>query len=260
MSSVTPTCPQCGEPIADADVNVGKGVAYCRRCHLLHDLSELLQSSALTCAPELDQPPPGTWLREDGFSTVVGATHRSLVQALGMLFIMCFWNGIVSVFVTLATLGTLQYFHVPPPSWLPHLKGNFPQGGMLIFLWLFLTPFIAIGVGFILAFLSALCGRTEVRLTESDGSVYVGLGPLGYRRPFDPAQLRSVKIATTAYTKNGQPQYAISLESEGRKPLNFGSSLREDRRRFVAAQLQRLLRGKSGSIAAPPSNFSPPTY
>lgn len=260
MSSVNPTCPQCGELIADADVNVGEGVAYCRRCHLLHRLAELLQSPELTFAPELDQPPPGTWLREDGFSTVVGATHRSLAQALGLLFVMCFWNGIVSLFVTVATLGTLQYFHVPPPSWIPHLKGNFPQGGMLVFLWLFLTPFILIGVGFIVGFLSALCGRTEVRLSGSDGSVYVGLGPLGYRRRFDPAQVRSVRIATASYTKNRQPQYVIRLESEGAKPLNFGSTLRDDRRRYVAAQIQRLLRGNSGSIGAQPSNFSPSIF
>ncbi|HEV7404137.1 MAG TPA: hypothetical protein VGO11_14450 [Chthoniobacteraceae bacterium] len=252
MNSIAPTCPQCGKPIAEAEVNVGKGVAYCRRCHLLHDLSELLESAELDFAPELAAPPAGTWLREDGFGTVVGATHRSLGQAAGTLFAMIFCCGIVSVFVTLATLSTLQQFGIAPPSWLPKVTGHgshndFPHGGFLIFLWLFLTPFIAICLGLILSFLSTLCGRTEVRFTGADCSVYVGLGPLGYRRRFDPARVRSVKIVAGSWTKNNQPQYVIRMESEGRKPLKFGSMLREDRKRYLAAQVQRLLRGKSGS-------------
>jgi hypothetical protein len=262
MNAVTPTCPQCGQPIPEADVNVGKGVAYCRRCHLLHDLSELLDSAELDFAPELNAPPPGTWLREDGFRTVVGATHRSLGQAAGLLFVVCFWNGIVSVFVTVATLGTLHQFGVPPPSWVPKMQegGVFPHGGILIFLWLFLTPFIVIGVGMIMAFLSAVCGRTEVQLTGSDGFVYVALGPLGYRRRFDPAQVQSVKIVTNSVTKSGQPQYVIRMEIESRKPIKFGSMLREDRRRYLAAQVNRLLRERSGTIGAPSSTFSPPTF
>lgn len=258
MNSATPTCPKCSQPIPEADINVGKGVAYCRRCQLLHDLSELLERAELDFAPELEAPPTGTWLREDGFGTVVGATHRSLGQAAGLLFVTLFWNGIVSVFVTLAVVSTMQHFHLPQPAWMPNMKGggDFARGGGLVFLWLFLTPFLCIGAGLLLGFLSSLFGRTEVRLTESDGHVRVAIGPFGWRRRFDPARARSVKIAPGSVTKNGQPQYVIFLESNGGKPIKFGSLLREDRKRFVAAQVNRLLRERSGG-GGMASTFSP---
>jgi hypothetical protein len=258
MTSVPPTCPQCREPIAGADVNVGKGVAYCRRCHLLHDLSELLASAELDFAPELTAPPPGTWLREDGFRTLVGARHRSLGTVAGLLFITLFWNGIVSVFVMGAVAGTLHHYGVPPPAWLPNAKG-FLHGSSPLFTWLFLIPFTLVGLWILICFLSALFGRTEVQLTGSDGCVYVGVGPLSFRRRFDPAMVQSVKIAPGSVTKNGQPQYVIRIESEGRKPIKFGVMLTEERKRYVAAQARRLIQPASGSMAAPSSTFAPRT-
>ncbi len=48
--------------------------------------------------------------------------------------------------------------------------------GMTIFLWIFLTHSIVIGLIIIVAFLSSLGGRTEVRLGSAEGVVFSGIG------------------------------------------------------------------------------------
>src|SRR5689334_1099017 len=164
--SVTPTCPRCKRVIPSDDVNVANDIAFCRNCNLSHRLSALAFGTTIDENVDVSNPPGGTWFQRDGGGVIIGATHRSLGQAFGLLLFCLFWNGIVSVFVLLAIASTLQHLGVPVPHWFPSptSKGNFIPLGMTIFLWLFLTPFIAIGLGTLAAFLSCLAGRTELRI------------------------------------------------------------------------------------------------
>jgi hypothetical protein len=178
---------------------------------------------------------------------VVGATHRSLLSAGGLLFFCLFWNGIVSVFVLIAIAGTLEQMGINQPSWFPAPKmdGN-PMGlGMVLFLWIFLLPFIAIGVGMLGAFLSAIAGRTEVRLRPGEGVMVTGIGLLSYRRRFDPQSVREVRIENTPWQNNngrsGSKSYIVLKTQEG-KTIRFGSLLSEERRSFVAASLRSALK------------------
>src|SRR5207253_2138159 len=67
-----------------------------------------------------------------------------------------FWNGIVSVFV-LAGLGLLDVKVEGPTDSAAMAQGQWGY-------WLFLTPFIAVGLGFIAAFAWAALGREEWRV------------------------------------------------------------------------------------------------
>ena len=189
MSSVmvTPTCSRCGRVIPSDDINVANDVAYCRACNLSHKLSALTQGTELDATIDLNNPPAGAWYRSDGMGPVIGATHRSLGAAIGALAISLFWNGIVSVFVLLALASTLRHLGVQLPDWFPApVMNDSPMSvGMTIFLWIFLTPFILIGLVMIGAFLSSLGGRTEVRISNAEGVVFTGIGALGL-----PAALR----------------------------------------------------------------------
>ena len=80
----------------------------------------------------------------------------------------------MSIVVLLAIAGTLRNLHVSAPSWFPApvVNDSSMSVGMTIFLWLFLTPFILIGLAMIGAFLSCLAGRTEVRVGHSEGAVH----------------------------------------------------------------------------------------
>lgn len=193
---------------------------------------------------DVSRPPGGAWFQRTGTGFVTGATHRSWGQALGMLFFTTFWNGIVSVFVLLALGATLHHLGVPVPHWFP--KGTGMPLPMTIFLWVFLTPFIAIGLLTFGIFLSSLAGRTQVTIEGGQGMVFSGVGPLGFRKRFSAAEVKDVRIEEAAWRDNrgsSRRRTQVVLNT-GDKPVVFGSMWNEPRRSFVAAALKReLVRG-----------------
>lgn len=243
---VTPTCQKCRKTIPAEDINVAQDVAFCRWCNIAYVLSELAHEGSE--APEVDvsRPPAGASVRNDGAWRVIHATHRSLGSAAGLLFFCLFWNGIVSVFVLLALASTLQHLGVQLPEWFPamDMKRNHLPLGMTIFLWIFLTPFIVVGVGMFLAFLSALLGYTEVRLRSTEGVIYSGIGPFKWPRRFSPAEVKKIKLAEESSTtsKGGtRTSKTIVLELEQGKTIKFGSALNDERRAFMVAALRQEL-------------------
>jgi hypothetical protein len=242
----TPKCTRCKRTIPSDDINVAMDVAYCRGCNLSHPLSQLTHGPELDPNVNLNNPPAGAWYRKDAMGTVIGSTHRSWGTALGALLIGLFWNGIVSVFVLVAIAGTLRNCHIPLPHWFPapDMNGS-PMGvGMTLFLWIFLTPFIVIGLVMIGTFLSALAGRTEVRIDNREAVVFCGIGPLGFRRRFVPAEVKEVRIDDRQWSDNDggrQRKTYIVVETNSGKRLKFASMLADERRKFMAAALQRAL-------------------
>jgi hypothetical protein len=195
---------------------------------------------------DLRRPPAGAWYSDDGRGVIVGATHRSLGTAIGALAVAIFWNGIVSVFVLLAIAGTLRNMHVPLPHWFPapNMNDSPMSVGMTIFLWIFLTPFILIGLAMIAAFLSSIGGRTEVTINNREGSIFTGIGWLGYRRRFDASTAKDVRIDDKQWRDSDgdrQRRVAIVIETHAGKRLKLGSMLPEERRKFVAAAVRKAL-------------------
>jgi hypothetical protein len=243
--SVTPTCPGCKAVIPSEDVNVANDIAYCRACNLSHRLSSLTLGTALDENVDVTRPPAGTWYQRDGIGLTIGGTHRSLGQAFALLFFCCFWNGIVSIFVLLALGSTLMRLGVPLPHWFPSpmSKGSPMPLGMTIFLWLFLTPFIAIGLGLLFGFLSSLLGRTEVRIQDGEASVFSGIGAVGLRKRFSTSEVRDVRIEDKRWRDSdgdSRRNTRIVIETN-RKPITFGSMLTDERRKFVAAAARKEL-------------------
>src|SRR6476469_5804334 len=134
--SVTPTCPACQGIIPSVDVNVANDIAFCRACNLSYRLSALTHGTAINEKIDVTRPPAGAQFRRDGGGTVITASHRSLGTAIGTLLLCLFWNGIVSVFVLVATAATLHNLGVVVPSWFPAptMNGSTMSVGMTIFL------------------------------------------------------------------------------------------------------------------------------
>lgn len=237
----TPICAKCRRAIPSDDINVAKDVAYCRECNTSYRLSDLTFGGA-DVDVDLHRPPPGAWYQANGAGTVIGATNRSLGTAFGLLFFVLFWNGIVSVFVSFALASTLHLLHVPLPDWFPEPKSNGSAMGvgMTIFLWLFLTPFICIGLFMAGMCLSSLFGRTEVKIENARGTIFTGVGALGWKRQFDASQVRSVQISQTR-NNQGRDTFAIQIEMHDGKQMKLGSLLTNERRQFVLGALQRTL-------------------
>lgn len=234
--------------ISSEDVNVANDVAYCRACNLSHPLSALTHGTELDANIDLNNPPAGASYTSLGMGPVIGATHRSIGTAIGALAISLFWNGIVSVFVLIAIAGTLRNLGLPLPHWFPapNMNGSPMSVGMTIFLWIFLTPFILIGLVMIGAFLSSIGGRTEVRISNAQGLVFTGIGPLGYRRRFDASAVKDVRLDDRPWRESDgdrRRKTCIILETREGKQIKLGTMLTEERRRFVAGAVRKVLWG-----------------
>ncbi|MCX6927944.1 MAG: hypothetical protein NT154_32755 [Verrucomicrobia bacterium] len=245
---VTPTCSRCGKVIPSEDVNVANDVAYCRACNISYPLSALTLGTEVDANIDFTHPPAGAWYTSSGMGPVIGATHRSVGTAIGALAISLFWNGIVSVFVLVAISGTLRNLGITPPHWFPApIMNDSPMSvGMTIFLWIFLTPFILIGLVMIGAFLSSIGGRTEVRITNAEGVVFTGVGGLGYRRRFDSSAVKDVRVEDKQWRDSDgdrQRKTCILIETREGKQIKLGTMLTPERRKFLAGALRKVLWG-----------------
>jgi hypothetical protein len=120
-----------------------------------------------------------------------------------------------------------------------------PMGvGMTIFLWLFLTPFILVGLAMIAGFLSCLAGRTEVRVRDWQGEIFTGIGSFGFTKRFKTDAIKNVRIEDRQWRDSDgdrrQSTHILIDLLEG-KPIKFGSALSDERRQFVAAALRNAI-------------------
>lgn len=256
-------CPACHEPFPDGNINVGANVAFCRTCSKAHVLSTLAGAppapvivasdperqrlARLVASVDPAKPPAGAWFRDDGLQTVVGASTRSLGGALAALGICLFWNGIVSVFVLVAIAGSLHHMGTAIPHWFPAPQmsgGGMMSLGMVLFLWVFLTPFILVGLVIFATFVTMLGGRVEVTLRDNQGRVFTGIGSLGWTRRFDAAQVKNVDLAERRWrNEDGDPRQSQEILIDAEKAVRLGSTLREERKVFLAGVLKRILTG-----------------
>ncbi len=119
---------------------------------------------------EVEPPSDASWELTRDFQSLrfVERGRWSWSGVLGLLFVNCFWNGIVSVFV-----GVLWGF----------MPGQQPQGLEWLMLFLFLIPFEAIGLVLIAALLFALLEPVRRRTWQFEPGLityrqtWLGVGP-----------------------------------------------------------------------------------
>ncbi|HSY19899.1 MAG TPA: hypothetical protein VK815_16265 [Candidatus Acidoferrales bacterium] len=232
-----PICPKCRRTIPRDDVKIGKGVAYCRDCDQSYSLSDLVCAATV----DLQKPPKGAWYTSDARGTVFGANIRNPGGGVGLLCVGLFWNGILSFYIGIALSSTLKHLHVPLPSWFPNDKmvgGGEMTVGMTLGLWLFLTPFIFIGLFLVGSVLSSFFGHTEIRIIESKATIFTGIGRLGWKQRFDASQVKIVKTHEDHNSEGASP-ITIVIEMNNGKYRQFGTMLTEKHRQFLLAALQK---------------------
>jgi uncharacterized membrane protein len=126
---------------------------------------------------------------------------RRAGQAGCLLFIALFWNGIVGVFV----LGGLGAIHVKIES-----GGGAMAPGAWGF-WLFLTPFILIGLVLIFAFLWSSVGREEWRLSRDRVEVHRAIPGRSWIRCYTDATL----LLDMTVDSDGDESWRLMLEGSG---------------------------------------------
>jgi hypothetical protein len=87
----------------------------------------------------------------------------------------------------------------------------------------------------------AVVGKTVVTVNTNEGTVFVGIGPLGWTRSFDWSSTTVIRQEGSGVRYLGADNGGILLEGTTR--LQFGTNLTKTRRSFVLNALKYLKAG-----------------
>jgi len=193
-------CPECDELIDSAAINIQEGVALCPACGALSRLSQLNDGDQ-SVREFLAAPPRGCSIDSGGDEVIATASLKSIGGFLASAGFALFWNGIVSVFLSLALAGLYTNLVDPVPPWFPapgmvegkpEMNGK-PMGlGETLFLCMFLVPFVTVGAGMTVTAMMSLFGKVEVVVHRTEAYVATGIGILKWKRKFNPHKVSSV--------------------------------------------------------------------
>lgn len=116
-------------------------------------------------------------------------------------------------------------------------KGHFSVGESL-----FGLPFLFGTI--VLCSLTAffLFGRWEIKVRGREGSVFVGVGGLGWRRPFTCGPDARVALEMSSVRVNNQQQEAIILQQGNETIISFGAAItNREVKLYIAAALGRAI-------------------
>jgi len=237
-------CPRCNKTIPDGSADIIALLASRCSCRPEHGITDPSRDPALSEGVDFQKPPAGIRYREDGRRVIATVAYRSYDLAFGALIAVLFWNGILSIFVLAALADTLRHLAIPIPTWLPtpELEGGRTGPAMTVFLWVFLTPFIWIGLKILGSFLLLLGGKTEVWMEHGHSRIFTGLGPVGRRWCFATSSVSSVWIDERGWTDEEGDFHrdrCITIKTHDGRPIRFGADLSGEQRKFVAAAIQR---------------------
>jgi hypothetical protein len=254
MQAPSQRCPNCDQPIEAESINITEGVALCPGCGKLSRLSKLNYSTR-SLQEILAQPPRGCSIGEAGRGVRLLASMRSLGGFIPTALFALFWNSIVSLFVLLAIAGLYSNLIGPLPHWFPapgvnegqpEMNGKPMDLGMTLFLCLFLTPFVAVGIGTLVAAITCLIGKVEVVIDEWESYVATGIGFIRWKKRFDSKQIQSVSFYNSGGQSDSDAKSSIELVAD--RTIKFGSGLREDRKQWLWAAVKEILLNPNSNL------------
>jgi hypothetical protein len=170
---------------------------------------------------DFDHPPRGITMERtcDG-GVVIRVRLFTLLGLLGMIFVVLFWNGIVSIFIVeniTDTAALLARDECAGDGW----ARSFAIVG-IAGRWLFMTPFIAIGVFLVLYFFVFLFGGCVVRLgADGRGSVCTGIGRVGWTRRFETQFVKAVRAHITVDPEENTSTRDLRIELSNGRNIKF---------------------------------------
>lgn len=219
-------CPKCSQHVGGDDVNVAKDLGYCRACHEAFALSDAVAAEEFGNV-DFSRPPKGVEITDVANRLTLSSTLWSSSGCFFIIFAL-FWNSLVSVFLSVGIAQAIKG------------EGDIFEGGPFPgFFWLFMTPFVLVGLGMGYMALLSVFGRMRVTVDGARVEAFTGLGALGWTKQADWDEVTAVRITTSGITQNNQPMMCVELD--GPKPIKFGSFISEERREFIAAVLHRML-------------------
>jgi hypothetical protein len=214
MTPATYLCPFCRTAIRMDDVNVATDLALCRACGKTSSFA--MVAGGVQFSPDiLRTPPRGIQVGTDFRGNPTISYRRLSPVLLFLIPFTLFWSG----FSMWGIYGSQIR------------KGHFEWGPSLFGLpFLFGTVILVTVISFL------LFGRWVVTLENGTGTVFAGIGKLGWRRTFTFNRTSTVCLRTTTVQKNGVPQQAICVRT-GEKDFTFGTGLRREAQEYFAAAI-----------------------
>ncbi|MGV3606490.1 MAG: hypothetical protein ACO1RA_08775 [Planctomycetaceae bacterium] len=212
------TCPECDNPIPMANINVEKDVAICPRCEEAYSISDLVDEGQGLEDFNITESPLGTWYQDSGIEWEIGASTRSW-SALFLVPFTCVWAGgsLTGIFGAMINAGKVDPF------------------GML-----FAVPFVIGSIVLIVISCMTVAGKVVVTVSGNEGSIFTGIGPIGWRRKFDWSEVKLVEENNAEFL-GMQNQNGVVVSLIGKKRRDLGSMLTTERREYVAQALRKKL-------------------
>jgi hypothetical protein len=205
-------CPSCGTTIAEDDVHPRNGTALCPVCGARATRADLV--AAASARPSHTAcPPPGAWRIQDPDGVRIGATLRGRLAAFYIPFALL-WTGLF-----LGLTGLILWKKGPDPVLI----------GALVF-------GCAISLVLVVPALLTVAGRQEVTIGPNKARIFIGVGPLGRTRRFDPDKVKELREVETDMELNGRRVKAIRLRAPS--TIDFGALMSHPRRRWMLAALR----------------------
>jgi hypothetical protein len=238
-------CPKCKAEIPPNDVNVAAALAYCPACAEGFPLSALVADGG---PPRVEAPAaPVSTLHRDGDVLTLSLPPGGF-RGPGCFFLgfSLFWNAITWTFLGIFILNAIAPGTIKVKS-----KGDLPG----VFVFLFLTPFVLIGIGTFVAAIFNIFGRYSLVMDRVRGIYRQEVFGFKWDKKFDLSEISSVELVV-AYTQNNIPVYSVGLIREGltetgeakpwRSRISFGSGLPESERRWLCGEINAFWREMTG--------------
>jgi hypothetical protein len=255
-------CKKCGGVIPADSINEAAGVAYCTGCGEAFGLAELRGTVPEWARggddvrplerADLVNAPAGCRVSDHGTEVFLRVSTRSVAGAIAVGFFAAFWNGIVGVFVVLVlgtTLVKLQWL----PAWVVQKWPALTAPGsnsfkgmptpMLIFIWIFLIPFVFVGLMLLTACVRAIMGSLEVVVSRGPGEIEVRwfAGPLRAKtKRYASEDVRGVWLERPEPDSDGD-RGPEAIVIKARNEWRITDNLPEERRVWLASALAQVL-------------------
>lgn len=203
-------CPKCFQTIPSDQINISTDLAFCEKCNESFYVSDFVDMTYVDPDIINQEPPHGTWIRQEMYNMVIGATTKSRV-VLFLLPFMCIWSGF--------SLGGIYGTQIMSQ------KFNLLNS-------LFGIPFVIVTFFLGGCTLMGLFGKVEVSIGKNS-FVFVGIGSLGWTRRFDWEAVKSIQ---EDYSHNN----LTGIHLVGSNRIKFGSNLNDERKYFILNVLKHL--------------------
>lgn len=222
-------CPECRKAVLEDDINISADIAKCESCGHVFKVSDQMAVR------------PADQVREESLAERYPSRAVDPVAPGGVSF-----ERMVDGFtLSASTRSPLALFLIPfSLVWIGGSMGGIygsqlASGNIDPILSLFGLPFLIGSIALIGASAMTSFGKVAVTAQGFDGTVFTGVGSLGWKRSFSWNDIDSVREDQSSIRTNNSYRQLIRLE--GRRRISFGTLLSDEKRYFVLKTLENLL-------------------